>query len=203
MEPAEKGQVPRRGFAPLPSVSLLTPYGPGRFKGTVVSPLIVPTSPMNRPLRARAPTGSCAFAAAPYCGGSYLTPAKWQNTRRLVFAKASHPHTNRRGRLVPPEAASASWVQFPQTRRSVRPFQAPRTRLRLEAAFGGRYWRAARAVPGTAIGPASKFRPDRCRRLLRPPLAGHAPCFIGPPALQKSAPEYRRLHPLRGLRSLY
>jgi hypothetical protein len=65
------------------------------------------------------------------------------------------------------------------------------------------YWRAARAVPVTAIGPASKFRPDRCRRLLRPPLAGHDPCFIGPPALQKSAPDYRRLHPLRGLRSPY
>jgi hypothetical protein len=53
-------------------------------------------------------------------------PRKMANTRRLVLAKASHTHTNRRGRLVPPTAGSAPWVQFPQTRRAARPFQAPR-----------------------------------------------------------------------------
>ena len=110
-------------------------------------------------------------------------PRKMANVRRLVLAKASHTRPNRRGRLAPPTAGSASRVAVSTNASPVRPFQAPRTRLRLEAAFGGRYWRAARVVPVTAIGPASKFRPDRWRRLLRPPLAGHAPCFIGPPAL--------------------
>ena len=94
-------------------------------------------------------------------------PRKMAKPRRLVLAKASHPRTNRRGRLVPLRGIRIR-VQFPQTRRSARPFQAPRTRLRLEAAYGGRCCRAARCVPGTAIGPGSKFRPDRCRRLLRP-----------------------------------
>jgi len=56
--------------------------------------------------------------------------------RRLVLAKASHPRTNRRGRLVPLRGIRIR-VQFPQTRRSARSFQAPRTRLRLEAAYGG------------------------------------------------------------------
>ena len=47
MEPALKGQVPRRGFASRPSVSLLTPYGPRRFKGPVGSPLFAPL-PANK-----------------------------------------------------------------------------------------------------------------------------------------------------------
>ena len=48
--------------------------------------------------------------------------------------------------------------------------------------------RAARGVPVAVIGPGSKFRPDRCRRLLRPASTReHVPCFGGPPALQKSA----------------
>ena len=42
MEPASKGQVPRQGVAPRPSVFLLTPYAPGRFKGPVGSPLFAP-----------------------------------------------------------------------------------------------------------------------------------------------------------------
>ncbi len=103
----------------------------------------------------------------PYHGGSFLTPAKWQNARRL---SATHPRPNRRARLVPPVAASATSVQFPQQRQSVRPFQAPREEL----AYGSEppsavwYWRAARFAPATAIGPGSKFRPDRCRRLITP-----------------------------------
>ena len=42
-----KGLVPRRGSAPRPSVSLMTPYAPRRFKGPVGSPLIVPL-PANK-----------------------------------------------------------------------------------------------------------------------------------------------------------
>jgi hypothetical protein len=43
-------------------------------------------------------------------------------------------------------------------------------------------------APVAAIGPGSKFRTDRCRRLLRPASTReHVPCFCGPPALQKSA----------------
>jgi hypothetical protein len=111
-------------------------------------------------------------------------PRKMANMRRLVLAKASHPRTNRRGRLVPPEAGSAPWVQFPQTRR---PPAAPRRQLRCPAgslssaknssgssrprspASRDRCCRAARGAPVTAIGPGSKFHPDRCRRLRSPP----------------------------------
>ena len=123
------------------------------------------------------------------------------NVRRLVLAKASHTRPNRRGRLAPPTAGSASRVAV-STNASVRPSlssarrknsptaRSPASRLRFAGSGTGG---PQGDVPVTAIGPASKFRPDRCRRLLRPPLAGHAPCFIGPPALQKSAPDYRRL----------
>jgi len=190
--------VPRRRLRSRPSVSLMTPYAPRRFKGPVGSPRLLQSSPLSRPLRARAPTGSDAFAAAPYCGGSYLTPAKWQNTRRLVLAKASHTRPNRWGRLAPLRGVRLQGCGFHKRVGPSVPFK------RQELAYGSkpcfaitlrrvRYWRAARVVPVTAIGPASKFRPDRWRRLLRPPLAGHAPCFIGPPALWKSAPDYRRL----------
>jgi hypothetical protein len=137
MEPAEKGQVPRQGYASRPSVSLLTPYGPRRFKGPFGSPLFAPTLTLRRPLRARAPTGSDAFVAAPYCGGSYLTPAKWQMCGGSCSQKHSHTRPNRRGRLVPPTAGSATRVAVSTNASPVRPFQAPRTRLRLEAAFGG------------------------------------------------------------------
>jgi hypothetical protein len=81
-----------------------------------------------------------------------------------------------------------------------RPFQAPRTRLRLEAAYGGRYWRAARCVPGTAIGPASKFRPDRCWRLLRPLKRGTHLASLAR-QLFRRARRSTGACPLRGLRT--
>ena len=129
--------MPRRRLRSRPSVSLMTPYAPRRFKGPVGSPRLLQSSPLSRPLRARAPTGSDAFAAAPYCGGSYLTPAKWQMCGGSCSQK---PRTRvRTGGAVSPRLRRGPppGLRFPQTRRSVRPFQAPRTRLRLEAAFGG------------------------------------------------------------------
>ena len=168
MEPASKGQVPRRGFASRPSVSLLTPYGPGRFKGPVGSPLIASTLTLEASASRSRPHRIVCFRRRAILRRFVPHPRKMANVRRLVLAKASHPHTNRRGRLAPPTAGSAFRVPVSTNASPVRPFQAPRTRLRLEAAFGGRCWRAARVVPGTAIGPGSKFRPDRCRHLLRP-----------------------------------
>jgi hypothetical protein len=91
--------------------------------------------------------------------------AKYAAARaRKSLAPASEPLGPSRAA----EAASAISVPVSTNASTARPFQAPRTRLRLEAAYGGRCWRAARFVPGTAIGPGSKFRPDRCRHLLRP-----------------------------------
>ena len=168
MEPAEKGQVPRRGFAPRPSVFLWTPYGLGRFKGPVGSPLIASTLTLEASASRSRPHRIVCFRRRAILRRFVPHPRKMANVRRLVLAKASHPHTNRRGRLAPPTAGSAFRVPVSTNASPVRPFQAPRTRLRLEAAFGGRCWRAARVVPGTAIGPGSKFRPDRCRHLLRP-----------------------------------
>jgi len=109
----------------------------GASKGRSARRLLFQSSPLRRPLRARDPTGSDAFAAAPYCGGSYLTPAKWQMCGGSCSQK---PRTRvRTGGAVSPRLRRGPppGLRFPQTRRSVRPFQAPRTRLRLEAAFGG------------------------------------------------------------------
>ena len=52
---------------------------------------------------------------------------------RKSLAHASEPA----GPSRPATRGPPPGLRFPQTRRSVRPFQAPRTRLRLEAAFGG------------------------------------------------------------------
>jgi len=105
----------------------------GASKGRSARRLLFQSSPLSRPLRARDPTGSDAFAAAPYCGGSYLTPAKWQMCGGSCSQK---PRTRvRTGGAVSPRLRRGPppGLRFPQTRRSVRPFQAPRTRLRLEA----------------------------------------------------------------------
>jgi len=142
-----------RSFPYLPTHRIfdlgLTPYSqelrsrvntlltPGASKGRSARRLLFQSSPLSRPLRARDPAGSDAFAAAPYCGGSYLTPAKWQMCGGSCSQK---PRTRvRTGGAVSPRLRRGppSGLRFPQTRRSVRPFQAPRTRLRLEAAFGG------------------------------------------------------------------
>ena len=77
--PASKGQVPRRQLRYAASgLSIDTLWTQGASKGRSDRRLLFQLSPMKRPLRARDPNGSCAFAVAPYCGGSYLTPAKWQ-----------------------------------------------------------------------------------------------------------------------------
>ena len=155
MEPAFEGQVPRRGFASRPSVFLGTPYGPGRFKGPFGSPLIVPTFTHVASASRSRPHRIVSFRRRAILRRFVPHPRKMANMRRLVLAKASHTRPNRRGRLVPPEAASAFRVPVSTNASPVRPFQAPeeRTRLRLEAAYGGRYWRAARGMPVTAIGP--------------------------------------------------
>ena len=77
--PASKGQVPRRQLRYAASgLSIDTLWTQGASKVRSDRRLLFQLSPMKRPLRARDPNGSCAFAVAPYCGGSYLTPAKWQ-----------------------------------------------------------------------------------------------------------------------------
>ena len=69
-----------------------------------------------------------------------------------------------------------------------------RSRLR-RSVLAGRKGRARhRHRSGLKIPPRPLSAPAS------PAKAGHVPCFIGPPALQKSAPDYRRLHPLRDAR---
>jgi hypothetical protein len=126
MEPALKGQVPRRGFASRPSVFPRTPYGPRRLKGPFGSPLIVPTFTHESSASRSRPHRIVSFRRRAILRRFVPHPRKMAKSRRLVLAKASHTLTNRRGRLVPPTAGSAPWVQFPQTRRSARPFQALR-----------------------------------------------------------------------------
>ena len=209
MEPAFEGQVPRRGFASRPSVFSWTPYGPGRFKGPFGSPLIAPTFTHGASASRSRPHRIMSFRRRAILRRFVPHPrkmAKYAAARaRKSLAHASEPAGPSR------PAYGGVRLQGCGFHKRVGP-SVPFKRQ--ELAYGSkpcfaitlrrvRYWRAARAVPVTAIGPGSKFRPDRCRRLLRPPLAGHAPCFIGPPALWKSAPDFRRLHPLRGLRSPY
>ena len=96
------------------------------------------SSPWSRPLRARAPTGSDAFAAAPYCGGSYLTPAKWQMCGGSCSQK---PRTRvRTGGAVSPRLRRGPppGLRFPQTRRPSVPFK------RQELAYGSK--------PPSAVG---------------------------------------------------
>ena len=156
---------------------------------------------MGRPLRARDPPDRelspsrhiAAVRTSPPQNGKYATARA-----RKSLAPAHEPSGSSRpagGGIRP--MGSVSTNASP-----ARPFQAPRTRLRLEAAYGGRYWRAARCVPGTAIGPASKFRPDRCWRLLRPLKRGTHLASLAR-QLFRRARRSTGACPLRGLRSPY
>ena len=186
----------------------MTPYAHRRFKGPVGSPLIVSILTLESSASRSRPHRIGRFRRRAILRRFVPHPRKMANMRRLVLAKASHTRPNRRGRLAPLRGVRLQGCGFHKRVVPSVPFKRqelvppgrdskPCFAITLRRV---RYWRAARVVPVTAIGPGSKFRPDRCRRLLRPPLAGHAPCFIGPPALQKSAPDYRRLHPLRDAR---
>jgi len=112
MEPAEKGQVPRRGFASQPSVFLWTPYGPRRFKGPFGSSLIVPTFPHGASASRSRPHRIVSFRRRAILRRFVPHPRKMAKSRRLVLAKASHTLTNRRGRLVPPRRHPPHGLSF-------------------------------------------------------------------------------------------
>ncbi len=192
-----------RARATRPPVSILTPYGPkalqraGRLAAYCFNPhpYVVRFALATPPDRTLSPprhiaevrtsppqNGKCAAARA-----------------RKSLAHASEPA----GPSRPATRGPPPGLRFPQTRRSARPFQAPRTRLRLEAAFGGLVLagRKGRASHRHRSGLKIPARPLSAPAT--PAKAGHAPCFIGPPALQKSAPEYRRLPATRPPVSLW
>jgi hypothetical protein len=147
---------------------------------------------MKRPLRARDPNGSCAFAVAPYCGGSYLTPAKWQirdgscsqkpRTRSRTVGVVSS-----RRRRDPPHGFSFHKRVARPSLSSAKNSPTARSRLRRSVLAGRKVRARHRHRSGLKIPARPLLAPAT------PAKAGHAPCFIGPPALQKSAPEYRRL----------
>jgi len=124
-------------YSPGSSISGQHPSHPGRFKGPVGSPLIAPTFALEAAASRSRPRRIGCFRRRAILRRFVPHPRKMANMRRLVLAKASHTRPNRRGRLVPPTAASASSVQVSTNASPVRPFQAPeeRTRLRLEAAW--------------------------------------------------------------------
>ena len=146
--------------------SPFTPQSRRRFKGPAGSPPFVPTRPRRRPLRASRPRRI----------------ARNRRCRHRMAVRSSPPRhgSNRTGSYIAHEPAGTTraayggirhpGLGFPQRRQSVRPFQAPkeRTRLRLEAPTAKVLAGLARVAPVTAIGPGSKFRPARCRRLSRP-----------------------------------
>ena len=181
----EKARCRAVSSATRPPVSLLTPYCPGRFKGPFGSPLIVPTFTYEASASRSRPQRIVRFRRRAILRRFVPHPRKMANTRRLVLAKASHPRTNRRGRLVPLRGIRIR-VQFPQTRRPPVPFK------RQELAYGSK--------PPTAVGAGGpqgvRQSPPSIRAQNSAPTAVgtcHTPCFIGPPALQKSAQEYRCL----------
>ena len=161
------------------------------------------SSPLSRPLRARAPTGSDAFAAAPYCGGSYLTPAKWQMCGGSCSQK---PRTRvRTGGAVSPRLRRGPppGLRFPQTRRSVRPFQAPRTRLRLEAAFGGLVLAGRKGRASHRHRSGLKIPPRPLSAPASPAVGGARTLLHWPASPLEERAGVPALAPLRGLRALY
>ena len=187
-------------FASRPSVFLWTPYGPRRFKGPFGTPLIVPPFTHESSASRSRPTGSCAFAAAPYCGGSYLTPAKWQMCGGSCSQK---PRTRTRtgGAVSPRYAGSAFRVPVSTNASPVRPFQAPRTRLRLEAAFGGLVLagRKGRASHRHRSGLKIPARPLAAPA--SPAVGGARPLLHWPASPLKERAGVPALAPLRGLRT--
>ena len=167
---------------------------PGASKGRSARRLLFQSSPLRRPLRARAPTGSDAFAAAPYCGGSYLTPAKWQMCGGSCSQK---PRTRVRtgGAVSPRYAGSASRVAV-STNASVRPSlssakNSPTARSRLRRFGTGGPQGACQSPPSVRPQNSGPTAVGACyaRRWRGTPLASLARQPFG-----KSAPEYRRLH---------
>jgi hypothetical protein len=159
---------------------------PRRFKGPVGSPLIVPILTLESSASRSRPHRIGRFRRRAISRRFVPHPRKMANMRRLVLAKASHTHTNRRGRLVQPTAGSAPWVQFPQTRRSACPFQAPRK----NSVCSSRPRSPAFAGLVLAGRNGSCQSPPSVRAQNSAPTAVgtcHAPCFNGPPAPQKSA----------------
>ena len=108
------------GSAPRPSDSLMTPYGPRRLKGPVGSPLIVPILTLESSASRSRPHRIGRFRRRAILRRFVPHPRKMANVRRLVLAKASHTRPNRRGRLAPPTAGSASRVAV-STNASFRP----------------------------------------------------------------------------------
>jgi hypothetical protein len=147
---------------------------------------------MKRPLRARDPNGSCAFAVAPYCGGSYLTPAKWQmcggscSQKPRTRSRTVGVDSSRRRRDPPHGFSFHKRVARPSLS-SAKNSPTARSRLRRSVLAGRKVRARHRHRSGLKIPPRPLSAPAT------PAKAGHAPCFIGPPALQKSAPEYRCL----------
>ena len=70
--------------------------GTRRFKGPFGSPPFVPTLTRSRPLRAREPAGTCAFASAAIAWRFLMSPP-----RHGENSAGSLTRTNRRARLVP------------------------------------------------------------------------------------------------------
>jgi hypothetical protein len=115
----------------------MTPYAHRRFKGPVGSPLIVPILTLESSASRSRPHRIGRFRRRAILRRFVPHPAKWQMCGGSCSQK---PRTRvRTGGAVSPRLRRGPppGLRFPQTRRSVRPFQAPRTRLRLEAAFGG------------------------------------------------------------------
>ena len=187
--------MPRRRLRSRPSVSLMTPYAHRRFKGPVGSPLIVSILTLTASASRSRPRRIVRFRRRAILRRFVPHPRKMANVRRLVLAKASHTRPNRRGRLAPPTAGSASRVAV-STNASVRPSlssakNSPTARSRLRRFGTGGPQGPCQSPPSVRAQNSAPTAGGACyaRRWRGTPLAS-----LARQPFRKSAPGYRRLH---------
>ena len=186
----------------------MTPYAHRRFKGPVGSPLIVSILTLTASASRSRPRRIGRFRRRAILRRFVPHPAKWQmcggscSQKPRTRVRTGGAVSSRLRRDPPPG------LRFPQTRRSVRPFQAPRTRLRLEAllrdyasqgkVLAGRKGRARhRHRSGLKIPPRPLAAPAS------PAVGGARPLLHWPASPLEERAGVPALAPLRGLRSAY
>jgi len=145
-------------------------HGDGASKvplNPVVPPACIPAEGRKR---FADPAGTYAFVGAAITQWCLRHHRDMAPLRRRMLA-SEHRERPRRDRSCRRSGIPSAVLQAPSTPWLIVPFQAPEyTRLRLEAPTAVEMASLQGIAPVTAIGPGSKFRPDRCRQLSRPLL---------------------------------
>ena len=152
-----------------------TPYRVGAHEDGAskvpLNPVVPPACiPAEGRKRFADPAGTYAFVGAAITQWCLRHHRDMAPLRRRMLA-SEHRERPRRDRSCRRSGIPSAVLQAPSTPWLIVPFQAPEyTRLRLEAPTAVEMASLQGIAPVTAIGPGSKFRPDRCRQLSRPLL---------------------------------